>query len=316
MRKKTNLFQIPWTFSAIIIAIFMHFIAVPGVSAQTNHLADGISFYNSEKYDEALNEFRAEIEINEHCPLAYYYAAKIRIDRAQFSRAIQNLEAALRDSLGFHDANGLLAFTLNKSGFAPEALVAWDTFTRAVGIIDGNTKLSPESIIPPEDYHALLKLDSERKQREKLISEKNEQARIEGERKKQEEITAEKNERDRLETARLENARRTEDSANADSLAALAKAANEPPSPSNISPEDTAGFAEENGMDGNIDLPIEDLSTQINAAIRRVIFVLAMVLLVSALFFFAAVRYTRKRKSNAEETVFSEEVERIINDRV
>ncbi len=249
--------------------------------AQTSHLADGIAHYNAGRYDEALNEFRAELEIDEHCPLAYYYAAKIRIERNQYSRAVENLEAALRDSAGFHDANGLMAFALNKSGFTPEALVAWQKFTNAVGTLEGGGELAAESIVQPEKYHELLRLEADRIQRERETAA----------REKRERLAAEQARRDSIAAAEQVQAETSGDSTAAPLPAAQETAAED------------------------IEIPIEDMSERIDSAIRTIFYVFGIGLVVAAAGIFTAVRIIRKRRSASEEKVFSEEVERIISDR-
>ncbi len=316
MTKNNNCFQITTliTIFAIAVAIFVQFIAAPCVSAQTSHLANGISFYNSGLFDEALDEFRAEIEINRHCPLAYYYAAKIRITREQHSRAIQNLEAAIRDSSGFHDANGLLAVTLQKSGFNPEALVEWNKFINAAGIIDGSSAPTVDSIMLPDEYHKLLQLESERKRREKILADKKELEHIEAERIENARLKAEKVKADSLEALRLERAKKN----TGETPAALEIADTIEPyveeSP-NTASELPSGLSDEDNTAAEIELPFEDLTLRINSSIRKGVYALVIVLFISILFILTAVYFTRKRKTAAEESNFSEEVERIINDR-
>ena len=81
-----------------------------------NPLAKGIELYSEGNFDGALTEFNAAVNTNKRCPLAYYYAARIRFGKKQFSRARTNLLAAIRDSSDFADATGFLAFTLREMG--------------------------------------------------------------------------------------------------------------------------------------------------------------------------------------------------------
>ncbi|MFC1538750.1 tetratricopeptide repeat protein [Candidatus Latescibacterota bacterium] len=297
-KKYINRIQISthFTLSVIAIVCFIHS-ALPDAFAQTNHLVDGIAFYNEGRYDEALEEFREKVEINSHCPLAYYYAAKIRILRTQYSRAIQNLEAALRDSSDFYDANGLLAVTLQKSGFGPEALVEWNTFINAVGIIEGGSPPANESIMMPEEYHKLLELETERKERERLEAE-----RIENERLRAEKIKADGQTNNTSE----------------DTPPALEIADNNMSSTEETRDESAGvpiGLSDEGDADAEIEFPFDDLTQRINSSIRRGIYAIIIGICFSIVFTITAVYFIRKRKSAYEESNFSEEVERIINDR-
>ena len=56
----------------LAIGVFGFIICCDGFSEEKSHLAEGIKLYYSGLYNEALNEFRTEIKIHEHCPLAYY----------------------------------------------------------------------------------------------------------------------------------------------------------------------------------------------------------------------------------------------------
>jgi len=130
-----------------------------------SHLLEGIRLYNGGRFDEALNELRAEIEQNPSAPAAYYYAAKIRTEKGQYSRALQNIDAALRDSSDYSDATALRAFTLLKTGRERDAVDTWKLFLRQAGVLDGDTLVTADAIISPDAYHE--KLERERIEAEK-----------------------------------------------------------------------------------------------------------------------------------------------------
>ena len=131
----------------LAIGVFVLLMGYQGLTEEKSRLAEGIKLYNNRLYNEALYEFSAEIKINQHCPLAYYYAAHIRITKEQYRRANINLEAALRDSTDYHDAHGLLAVTFLKMGEKTKALAEWKIFVQAVGIIEDKSLTTAESIM-------------------------------------------------------------------------------------------------------------------------------------------------------------------------
>lgn len=147
------------------------------VTTKSNHLSAGIELFHQGKFDEALNEFKVIVKENPHTPLAYYYAAQIRLINKQFSRAVKNIESALRDSSGFVDAVGLRAYTHKQMGETDKALSDWVSFISDVGSAS-NERLTIESIILPEAYHKKLehilseqlKAEAQRKKEEKVAS--------------------------------------------------------------------------------------------------------------------------------------------------
>ena len=276
MANRNRYFQITLLLTVIIFAIWaLAFSFVHSCLAEEkSHLVLGISFFNSGRFDEALNEFRDEIENNRHCPLAYYYAAKIRIAKEQYLRAKQNIEAALRDSSDFHDAHGLLAFTFLKMGEHSEALAEWDKFVKAIGFIEEETPPTIESIMSPEKYYNMLQLEAERKEHEKLK-------------------TGEK-----LDTEKYPE---TNKISVIESLTVAEQL------PSNIPDEDDTIAA--------IETPIEDLEKRIKSSIRAGIYGIIAVTFILLIGVLATVYWMRKRKAAKEEINFSEEVERLLNDR-
>ena len=296
MTNRNRYFQITVLLTIIISAIWVltFSFVYPCFAEEKNHLTEGITLYNNGLYDEALNEFRDEIEINQHCPLAYYYAAHIRIARAQYPRAIQNIEAALRDSSDFHDAHGLLAFTFLKMGRHSEALAEWDNFVKAVGFIEEKTPHTIESIMFPEEYYNMLRLEAERKERERIMAEKIETERLEVERIEREKL----NTGEKLDTEKHPETRAI---SVVESLTAAEQL------PSNIPDEDDT-IAE-------IETPLEDLEKRIKSSIRAGIYGIIAVTCILLMGVLATVYWMRKRKVTREEINFSEEVERLLNDR-
>ena len=250
----------------------------------TSHLLEGIKLYQSGNYDEALNEFKAEIEFNKHCPLVYYYAAHIRLTKEQYPRAKQNLEAALRDSSDFHDAHGLLAFTLMKMGENKKAFTEWNSFIQGVGSIEENTPLTVESIMLPEEYHNFLKREARIKELEKLETERRE--------------------RDRLKTEKeLETEKTAASGENIEAGSIIT---------SNQLIIDT--FSQDDQII-EIETPLEDLEKRIKSSIRTGIYGIMSATAILGISVFTAVYWIRKRRIAKEEKNFSEEVERLLSDR-
>ncbi|GAG07130.1 unnamed protein product, partial [marine sediment metagenome] len=265
-------------------------------------------------YNEALYEFSAEIKINQHCPLAYYYAAHIRITKEQYRRAKINLEAALRDSTDYHDAHGLLAVTFLKMGEKTKALAEWKIFVQAVGIIEDKSLTTAESIIIPEEYHKLLQIEAERKEHERLEAEKREHERSETEKKERERIAAiekdiekresEKREREPLQIDEKKDNEVTDDSG-------------EIPAPESITesaqPYSTTPGADDTTTD--IEPPLEDLEKRIKSNIRFGIYGIILATIILFIWLFGTIYWIRKRRAHKEATNFSEQVDRLLNDR-
>ena len=279
-----------------IIAVCTFFLHHDCFALDENHLAEGIKLYRNGDYDEALSEFRSEVGSNRRCPLAYYYAAKIRIAKKQFPRARQNLEAAIMDSSGFHDASGLLAYTLLKMGIQTEAVNMWKEFVLAVGTIEGKTPLTANSIIFPEEYHKKLRLEKERKERVRLEEERKERVRLEEERK----------ERVRLE----EEKQRIDNLKNADKALALSDE-NAETEPITISEQPTAGDNADDSMP-EADTPIGDLEKRIRSTIRTGIYIIIITAIFIVLCVLFIIFQIRKRKAKKEELTFAGEVERFL----
>ncbi len=124
------------------------------VSGVSDGLGRGIELFRAGDHDAALAELRTAIEGADRAPLAYYYAARIRYARGQYSRARGNLIAALEDSAGFTDAMGLLACAHLKMGKTEAALENWEKFVAAAGGAVSEDPVAVESIMTPEDYRA------------------------------------------------------------------------------------------------------------------------------------------------------------------
>ena len=250
----------------------------------TSHLLEGIKLYQSGNYEEALNEFKAEIEFNKNCPLVYYYAAHIRLTKEQYPRAKQNLEAALRDSSDFHDAHGLLAFTLMKMGENTKAFTEWNSFIQGVGSIEENTPLTVESIMLPEEYHNFLKREARIKELERLETEIRE--------------------RDRLKSEKEFEAKKTAASGKNIEAGSII-----------ISDQQITDTSSQDDQIIEIETPLEDLEKRIKSSIRTGIYGIMSATAILGISVFTAVYWIRKRRIAKEEKNFSEEVERLLSDR-
>jgi len=127
-------------------------------------LMRGIALFHEGRYDEALTELNAEVGRDEHCPLAYYYAARIRLQKNQYDRARRNLLSALRDSTDFTDAVGFLAFTLKEQGQEQEATAQWQRFLSLTGATEEEREEIAGPVMQPELYRG--RLDSLRREHE------------------------------------------------------------------------------------------------------------------------------------------------------
>jgi tetratricopeptide (TPR) repeat protein/lambda repressor-like predicted transcriptional regulator len=146
----------------ILVCSMIFFITPPSFSqttgdiSTTKGLVRGIDYYHQGKYDEALTELRSVVESNPHCPVAYYYAARIRLLKEQYPQTRRNLLAALEDSADYHDATGLLSYTNLKMGNKTDALIEWRRFVNAVDSTSGGESVTVESIMLPEQYREKL----------------------------------------------------------------------------------------------------------------------------------------------------------------
>jgi len=280
-----------FTISAYPVLIILAFIFVYGISPnhlcfaeKTSHLLRGLEYYNSGNYDEALNEFKAEIEINKNSPLVYYYAAHIRLSKGQYPRAVQNLEAALRDSSDFHDAHGLLAYILLKMGENRKALDEWNSFVRAIGPIEENTPVTAKSIMIPEEYHEIFKREARIKELERLETERREGERLRAEK----ELEAEKT-----------------------------PASGEYVLPDSVkaSGQRILGTSVPDDRITETEIPLEDLGQRVKADIRNGIYGIIVATVVLGIGVIAVIYWIRKRRAVKEEKNFSEEVERLLSNR-
>lgn len=284
--RRNKYLKIPEHLVLIILAISAYSFSLnyPCFAEVTSHLANGIKLYHSGNYDEALTEFKAEIEFNKHCPLVYYYAAHIRLAKEQYPRAKQNLEAALRDSMDFHDAHGLLAFTFLQMGESTNALAEWESFVRAIGSIDENTPLTIESIMLPEEFHKILKREARIKELERLETERRERERLRAEKKFEADKTAASG--GNIET---------------DSVTA--------------SDQRISAILPADNQITEIETPLVDLEERIKSSIRIGIYGIIGVTAILGISVFTAVYWIRKKRVVKEEKNFSEEIERLLGDR-
>lgn len=137
-----------------------------------SHLAKAIELYHEGIYDESFEELTAQVNITRFCALAYYYRARIRVIKKEYSLAEASLKAALRDSSGYIDAVGLHAYILKEMGREEEALSEWKYFIDAAGST-GDEPITLDSIVLPEEYHENLE-QIQRKQLETQMQEQEE----------------------------------------------------------------------------------------------------------------------------------------------
>lgn len=119
-------------------------------------LLKGIALYREGKHDEALESLKTAIDRGGKCPLAYYYAARIRLVKEQYARALVNFESAMSDSAGFSEAAGYRAYTLKKMGRNSEALAEWKRYVGSVTQTPPAGTFAASAITTPEMFRAAL----------------------------------------------------------------------------------------------------------------------------------------------------------------
>ena len=252
-------------------------------------LEKGIELYHKGRYDEALAEFNAEVKSNEHCPLAYYYAARIRFLKKQYSQASKNLLVAISDSSHFNDAVGFLAFVLKEMGETNEAVARWRSFVAAVDSAYHDEKLTINSIMLPELYRDKVN----QIQKEQLQIQEKERQRLEVQEKLKQLTTAEERkpsaERITTDTLSVKQGKET--------------------MPSLIDSASTVPIEEE------IETQFDDLDHQIRSDIRKGIYIILAVIVILTIGITAVVYWIRKRSITKTELSFTEEVDRFLQDR-
>jgi tetratricopeptide (TPR) repeat protein len=256
------------------------------ISKQTRKpLTKGIELFHQNLYDEALTEFNTVVNMNEHCPLAYYYAALIRLQKNQYSVAKNNLIVALRDSANFTDAVGYLAFTLKKMGNTEGALTEWRRFVAVAGTT-GENALTIESTIPPEQY------------REKLVQ-------------IQKERVAEEMERKKFAAQRIEMEKAaSEEKSTPSTLAQPDTSAGEQAQETKPLPHNTTNIAlKENSS------RLSEFGDRTKTNIRKGIYSIIITTILLAVVITFIILKLRKRSIAKAELTFSKEIDRFIQDR-
>ncbi len=278
-------------------------------------LKEGIDRYRAGDRDGALSALNRAVGANERLPLAYYYAARIRLENGQLDRARTNLEAALRDSASFADARGLLAVVLNREGSTAAAIATWAAFIAAVP--DGKDIAPDTSIMDPEAFHVLA--DVQRRQLENARLRQEEDARLRRERDAADAKLRRDDAalRDRMIREQVDNPAAGTDT--------IATASNEGGA-GQTAPADTAIYNEGNGAGGAATadstataldnttapvLPSADLEARIRSGIRHGVtgIVAAVVLLVAGII----VAWALSRRKRTPEPGFDEDMERLLD---
>jgi len=245
-----------------------------------SRLAKGAALFREGRFDEALAELNAAVSVNERCPAAYYYAARIRFEKGQYGRALTNLRAALRDSADFADAAGFLAFVLKRTGKEDEAAREWRRFTRLAGLPAGGMPVSADSIMLPEEYRKAL--DAARANRK--VEKAGSPASL-GKPAAPENVTE----------------------VSADSPVTADSTGMRPGAASVLSAADTASAGAGSAAGG-----YDDIDRRIESEIRKGIYgIIAVVVLLSG-GTLAVVLWWRKRDAARSELIFSKEVEQLL----
>jgi len=140
--------------SAVVLVIFAIGIVSPQRADAQDYsaLSRAIELYGEGQYDESFEALTVQMDLTNNCAPVYYYRALIRAQSGDFRRAGLSIKAAFRDSSGYYDAYGLLAYIEKKLGNDAEALTAWGVFAEAAGAqyVGG---LTLNDIVLPEDYY-------------------------------------------------------------------------------------------------------------------------------------------------------------------
>jgi len=271
-----------------------------GPADMTTPLGRGIDLYRNGQPDRALAELNAAVEADARCPLAYFYAARIRIDKGQFGRARRNLESALKDSAGFSEATGYLAFTLDRLGEREEALRLWRRYTATVPGRKNAPDVGSRPMNPAEFRDAV---DDTRRAREEAT--RIERERADNKRREREEATRRQAEREKATLAQktppatIDSSTVAAETTESDSTAVAAA---------------TAPVALEPQPAGTPDT-IDNLEQRIETNIRRGMYGVIIVFILLAAVGIYVGRKIQRRNSLALTQTFSEEVERYIRDR-
>lgn len=278
-----------------VISIFLFLLAAGTESAfGQNPLADGIRLYETGKSSAALNAFTEAVNNNQRCPLAYYYAARIRIENKQYDRARTNLAKAISDSTGFYDASALMAVTLMKLGETDGAQTAWKRFINGVGVVEGFDVSSTASIMYPEDYRQLLADERNRRSMADSLS--------------------------RIADTGTPTNQSIYDQSDTGAAPGMLPAANT--RTSRLAQSPSAETLRADGASSAVDshalaiekTPLGDIERRIRSDFRAgVLVTAAVVLLFAGVCIFILARIRRKRRSS-DEVTFSNQVERLLDD--
>lgn len=140
-----------------LVASLMLLAAGGMIAAQTEYAEEverGMTLFDEQRYDEAMNVFFTLAAMKKHLPSANYYLGRLHYIKGDTGRARADIEAALADSADYADAIGFKAYLLKEEGYTEDALVLWRAFETAV---EGQplATADPDSIILPEEYRAI-----------------------------------------------------------------------------------------------------------------------------------------------------------------
>ena len=304
-----------------------------GAAQQQNSLSAAIRLFDQGRTDAALSMFNALVEQNPRCPLAYYYAALIRIQQQQYRRAEQNLETALRDSSRLVDAYALMALARREQGNTRGALEAWRQFVRETGTVAEENQQSLESITYPELYREKLAAQARPEQESAArgqatalpVSALAEPATSTQQPNVQEQAASSpapgSSDADRVTTIRGESSAGNQSAApSGTGSPAEAVSRNTPPAPSAAVTANTQAMiaAPESTLEEQVisldDTPLREIETRISADIRTIMITVSAAAGFLLLSIAGIVLWIRKKRHKSDDVVFSEQVELLLDD--
>ena len=282
-----------------------------------DHLSRGIQQYNAGRQTEALAELNAVVSADPHRPLAYYFAARIRLEQGELSRARQNLRLALADSTGFADAAALMAVVLDREGDSAGANQRWRQFIETAGT---DPDVNATTIMMPEAYRAQLsEAATARTDAARIETERQEAARLQRERedaanREQAQREAARQEEARREADRLEQARREQ--------ALAATASDMPPAAGNtIAAEETTQADTINEeiltLETEIGEEVDELGNRVHRGIRQGLYSIISVTMLLFGGIAGIALYIRHRRKQREFSLgFAEEIDNALRERL
>lgn len=292
-------------FLAIAALLLAMCLSAPPARAQGgDHLSLGIAAYRAGRQAEALAELNEAVNAGSGSTLAYYYAARIRLEQGAFSRAARNLQAALQDSAGFADAAGLLAVVRDREGNRTAASDWWRRFVEDAGT---DPAVPSGTIMMPEDYRARLA---------EAAASRDQAAREENERQ-------EAAQREAVQNTAPASPPETPPSEETAASGDMAGTIGTPGETGGEAAEAPPGIAADDGEGGflpienAIEQDVDTLGNRVHAGIRRGLYSIVTAIMLLFCGIAGIALYVRHRRRQRETSLgFAEEIDTALRDRI